>query len=241
MLKEIHKGIISLLYFKKKYDKDLPSTGVPNKRTAQQYHTCTCGQNAVHILCVILVVSNFNRGFPGGSDSKESACNAGDVGSVPGSGRAPGERKGSPLLYSCLEHSMNRRSWWLQSTGSQRVRRTEWLTLSLFNYNRAFCSDRNRASDLKLPTTTLVAQMVKLLPATQEAWLDPWAGRSPGEGNGHPLQYPCLENAMDRGVWQATVHGVAKELGHDWVMNTRGISCQFRCIFGNRKLVLWRL
>ena len=35
-------------------------------------------------------------------------------------------------------------------------------------------------------------------------------GRSPGEGNGHPLQYPCLENLMDRGAWWAAVHGVAK-------------------------------
>jgi len=35
-------------------------------------------------------------------------------------------------------------------------------------------------------------------------------GRSPGEGNGHPLQYSCLENSMDRGAWWATVHGVAK-------------------------------
>ena len=38
----------------------------------------------------------------------------------------------------------------------------------------------------------------------------PGSGRSPGEGNGNPLQYSCLENPMDRGVWQATVHGVAK-------------------------------
>ena len=37
-------------------------------------------------------------------------------------------------------------------------------------------------------------------------------GRSPGEGNGYPLQYTCLENSMDRGAWQAAVHGVAKEL-----------------------------
>ena len=36
------------------------------------------------------------------------------------------------------------------------------------------------------------------------------SGRSPGEGNGNPLQSSCLENAMDRGAWQATVHGVAK-------------------------------
>ena len=38
----------------------------------------------------------------------------------------------------------------------------------------------------------------------------PGLGRSPGEGNGNPLQYSCLENPMERGAWQATVHGVAK-------------------------------
>ena len=38
----------------------------------------------------------------------------------------------------------------------------------------------------------------------------PESGRSPGEGNGNPLQYSCLENPMDRGAWQATAHGVAK-------------------------------
>ena len=38
----------------------------------------------------------------------------------------------------------------------------------------------------------------------------PGSGRSPGEGNGYPLQYSCLENPMDRGAWRATVHGVAK-------------------------------
>ena len=38
----------------------------------------------------------------------------------------------------------------------------------------------------------------------------PQLGRSPGEGNGNPLQYPCLENLMDRGAWWAAVHGVAK-------------------------------
>ena len=44
----------------------------------------------------------------------------------------------------------------------------------------------------------------------------PGLGRSPGEGNGKPLQYSCLENRMDRGAWQATFHGVAR-VGHDLV------------------------
>ena len=46
-------------------------------------------------------------GFPGGSDSKESACNAGDLDSIPGLGRSPGEGNGSPLQYSGLENSMD--------------------------------------------------------------------------------------------------------------------------------------
>ena len=47
-------------------------------------------------------------GFPGGSDSKESTCDAGDLGSIPGSGRSPGERNGYPLQCSCLENPMDR-------------------------------------------------------------------------------------------------------------------------------------
>ena len=50
--------------------------------------------------------------------------------------------------------------------------------------------------------------MVKNLPANAgEACLIPGLERFPGEGNGNPLQYSCLENQMERGVWQATVHG----------------------------------
>ena len=47
----------------------------------------------------------------------------------------------------------------------------------------------------------------------------PRLGRSPGEGNGNPFQYSCLENSMDRGVWWARVHGSQRD-GHDWVTNT---------------------
>ena len=47
----------------------------------------------------------------GGSGGKESACNAGDLGSIPGSGRSPGGGKVYPLQYSCLENSMARRAW----------------------------------------------------------------------------------------------------------------------------------
>ena len=50
-------------------------------------------------------------GFPGGSGHKESACPAGDLGLIPGSGRSPGEGNGYPLQYSFLENSMDRGAW----------------------------------------------------------------------------------------------------------------------------------
>ena len=51
-------------------------------------------------------------GFPGGSEGKESACNAGDLGSIPGLGRSPGGGHGNSLHYSCLENPMDREAWW---------------------------------------------------------------------------------------------------------------------------------
>ena len=58
---------------------------------------------------------------------------------------------------------------------------------------------------------SLVAQKVKKSAcSTGDLGSIPGSGRSPGEGNGNPLQYSCLENPMDRGAWWATVHGVAE-------------------------------
>ena len=51
-------------------------------------------------------------GFPGGSESKASACNVRDLGLIPGSGRSSGEGNGNPLQYSCLENSMDGGAWW---------------------------------------------------------------------------------------------------------------------------------
>ena len=70
---------------------------------------------ASHILCT---------GFPGGSYGKESACNARDPGSIPGSGRSPGEGNGNPLQYSCLENPMDGGFWgatihWVAKSGTQ--------------------------------------------------------------------------------------------------------------------------
>ena len=62
-------------------------------------------------------------GCPGGSDCEESTCNAGDLGSIPGSGRSPGEGDGYPLQYSYLENPMYRESGGLQFMGSKKSQR----------------------------------------------------------------------------------------------------------------------
>ena len=57
------------------------------------------------------LIQDLSWGFPGGSDDKESAYNAEDLSSIPGSGRFPGEGNGYLLQYSCLENPMDREAW----------------------------------------------------------------------------------------------------------------------------------
>ena len=63
--------------------------------------------------------------FPGGSDSKESACNAGKPGSIPGSGRSPGEGNGNPLQHCCLENPMEGQAWQARVHGIAELDTTE--------------------------------------------------------------------------------------------------------------------
>ena len=64
----------------------------------------------------------------------------------------------------------------------------------------------------KILFTKISSSVVRHLPAlSRDLGSIPRSGRSPGEGNGNPLQYSCLQNPMDRGAWGATDHGVAKE------------------------------
>ena len=66
-------------------------------------------------------------GFPGDSDNKESACYAGDLGSIPGSRRSPGEGNGNLLQYTCLESPLDRGAWWatVHGVAKSRTRLTE--------------------------------------------------------------------------------------------------------------------
>ena len=82
-------------------------------------------------------------GFPGGSDSQESACNAEDLGSIPGSGRYPGEGNGNSPQYSCLKNSLDRGAWQARVCGGHKeLNMTEQLTqaqnvLSIFSLWRS--------------------------------------------------------------------------------------------------------
>ena len=70
----------------------------------------------------------FIVGFPGGSDGKESACNARDMRLIPGSGRSSGEGNGNPLQYSFLENSMDRGAWQASLWDCKESDTTEQLT-----------------------------------------------------------------------------------------------------------------
>ena len=73
-------------------------------------------------------------GFPSGSVNKESACNAGDLGSILGLGRSPGVGNGNPLQYSCLENFMDREAYWATVCGAANSRAWLWAT-NTFTFN----------------------------------------------------------------------------------------------------------
>ena len=110
------------------------------------------------------------KGFPCGTAGKESACNTGDLGSIPGLGRSPGEGKGYTLQYSGLENTTDcivhgvTKSW-------------TWLSLSL----GFLCGSTSKESACTAGDLGSI----------------PGLGRSLGEGKGYPLQYSSLENTMD--------------------------------------------
>ena len=90
----------------------------------------------VEFIIILLLVFFWHvesYGCPGGSDSVESACNAGDQGLILGLGRFPGRRNSYPLQYSCLENTMNRGAWWATYSpwGCTESNMTEQLTFLL--------------------------------------------------------------------------------------------------------------
>ena len=79
--------------------------------------------------------------YPGGSEVKASACNAGDLGSIPGFRRSPGERNGNPLQYPCLENPMDKGACWaaVHRVAKSRTRLSDFTSLSLYNCAHFTC------------------------------------------------------------------------------------------------------
>ena len=141
-------------------------------------------------------------GFPGGSDSEESTCNAGYLGSISGLGRFLGGGHGNPLQCSCLENPHRQRSQ--------------------AGYSPWGCKESDMAKQW-YPTPVL-------LPGKSHGWrslvgCSPWGLEESdrterchfhfslsciGEGNGKPLQCSCLQDPRDGGAWWAAVYGVAQ-------------------------------
>ena len=152
-----------------------------------------------------------SQGFSGGSAGKESACNAGDAGSIPGSGRSAGEGIGYPLQssWASLVAQLVKNSpavWetWVRSLGWEDL--LEKGTATHSSILECCISFRH----MGFPGGTVVKNPTPSAGDARDFGSIPRSGRSPGEGNGNPLQYSCLENSMDRGAWWATVHGVTK-------------------------------
>ena len=81
-------------------------------------HDCACTQ-----------IQRVFNGFPGGSVAKNTPANLGDTGSIPGSGRSSGRRKGNPLQYSCWKNAMVREAWWATVQGVTKNHTTKHLSM----------------------------------------------------------------------------------------------------------------
>ena len=90
-------------------------------------------------------------GFPDSSEDKASACNAGDLGLIPGSGRSPGEGNGNPLQYSCLENPMDGGAWWSTVHGVTK----SWTRLSDFTFTLNLVERKKRKSEVSQSCPTL--------------------------------------------------------------------------------------
>jgi len=99
-----------------------------------------------------------------------------------------GEGNDNPLQCSCLQNPGDSGAWWAAIYGVAQGQ----TRLKQFSSTSSNAGDAGDAGSI------------------------PGLGKSPGEGNGNPLQYSCLKNLMDRGAWQATVPAIAKELHMTW-------------------------
>ena len=113
-------------------------------------------------------------------------------------------------------HDSTQQVWKLRCVFSSPVSLSHWFSTEFnFTLNLFFCLIiclfwSFYCGKIHITRASLVAQTVKNRQQCGRPGLDPWVRKIPGGGHGNPLQYSCLENPMDRGAWQAKVHGMAK-------------------------------
>ena len=176
---------------------------------------------------------------PGGSVVKNLPANAGgvgDPGSIPGLGRSPGGGNGNLLQYSCLENPMDRGAWQATVHGVPKSQTllSDWAYTHTKSHYKSIRSKRilfEQAPGVSDGQGSLVCcspwghkesdmtehlnwmELNRKMSNEYEVEIDQalqMARDFTGEGNGTPLQYPCLENPMDGGAWWVTVHGVTQ-------------------------------
>ena len=142
----------------------------------------------------------------------------GDHGWIPGLGRSPGEGKAYRLQYSGLENSMDCIA---HGVAKSRTRLSEFHFHCIYEYfswvqgnishsqndlNKCLSCNCGCFNCLRL----FMAQVIKICLHCGRLVFNPWVGKIPWRKECNPLQYSYLENPMDRGAWQATVHGITK-------------------------------
>ena len=126
--------------------------------------------------------------FVGGSDSKESACNVGDLGLIPGYGRSPGGGHGNPLPYSCLENLHGQRSLEGYSPcGSKELYSTEWLNAAQYSMFHCMCSALSHVWLFATPWT--VALQAPLSMQILQARILEWVAISFSRGSSRPKNW----------------------------------------------------
>ena len=182
----------------------------------------------------------FIMGFPDSSVGKESACNAGDPGSIPGLGWSPGEGIAYPLQYSglenprdCTAYAVTKSQTWLSDfhylyrytficypfpslSSIYYFPAMHNVSLGVFSHlsphslhpvsvsNITWLGIKHIKYVYSIPRLPWWLRCKEFTCSEKDLISAPWLGRFPGVAHGNPLQYPCLENPMDRGGWWAT-------------------------------------
>ena len=169
--------------------------------------------NLMYLFILILYVNKtIYMGLPGSPDCKEYPWRAEDPGSIPESGRFPGEGNGNPLQYSCIGNPMDSRVCWVIVHEVAESDTTEQLSMT---HNTIYIPFAEFYNFMQIIISWY--KHILILYDGFPRWLSAWdtysileLGRFDRGGNEKSLQYSCLENPLDSGVWWAIVYKLTK-------------------------------